>query len=55
MFSSTCKTSVTVAKTIGGDLQIAGVEAELDIEYIKAVAPEVPLTVVYSDRFSLLE
>jgi len=53
-FSSSCKISVTVAKTIGGDKQSAGVEAELDIEYIKAVAPDVPLTVVYNNHFSLL-
>jgi tripeptidyl-peptidase-1 len=53
-FSSSCKTSVTVAKTIGGDQQRAGVESELDIEYIKSVAPDVPLTVVYSNEYSLL-
>jgi len=53
-FSSSCKTSVTVAKTIGGNQQKAGVESELDIEYIKSVAPDVPLTVVYSNDFSLL-
>ena len=29
-------------------------EAELDIEYIKSVAPEVPLTVVYNAQYSLL-
>jgi len=29
--------------------------AELDIEYIKSVAPEIPLTVVYHDQYSLLD
>merc|ERR1712226_1562431 len=28
--------------------------SELDIEYIKGVAPELPLTVIYSDQYSLL-
>merc|ERR1712137_1200600 len=32
----------------------AGVESELDIEYIKSVAAEVPLTVVYDNQYSLL-
>lgn len=31
-----------------------GIEAELDIEYIKAVAPQVPLNVFYTNDYSLL-
>jgi len=53
-FSSSCHRDVTVDKVIGGDKQTAGIEAELDIEYIKAVAPKVPLTVVYNGDYSLL-
>merc|ERR1711865_820554 len=33
----------------------SGVEAVLDIEFIKAVAPHVPLTVVYDSKYSLLD
>merc|ERR1711879_759435 len=32
-----------------------GIESELDIEYIKGVAPEIPLTVVYHGQYSLLD
>jgi len=53
-FSASCHRDVTVDKVIGGDKQTAGIEAELDIEYIKAVAPKVPLTVVYNGDYSLL-
>lgn len=53
-FGTSCHRDVKVDKNIGGNEPEAGVEAELDIEYIKAVAPEVPLTVVYGDQFSLL-
>lgn len=53
-FGSSCHKDVKVAKTIGGNQPSAGVEAELDIEYIKAVAPEIPLTVIYGNQFSLL-
>merc|ERR1712217_921741 len=45
---------VKVDRIIGGDRQSAGIESELDIEYIKAVAPEVPLTVIYNNEYSLL-
>jgi len=44
-----------VARNVGENEESAGVESELDIEYIKAVAPEVPLTVVYNDEYSLLD
>merc|ERR1719356_1300903 len=54
-FGDSCHRDVTVDKTIGGDKPIPGVEAELDIEYIKAVAPEIPLTVVYHNQYSLLD
>jgi len=53
-FSSSCSTPVDVATVVGANKSSAGVEAELDIEYIKAVAPGVPLTVIYDAGFSLL-
>jgi len=53
-FASACGKDVTVANTIGGNEDSAGVEAELDIEFIKAVSPEIPLTVVYNSQYSLL-
>merc|ERR1712217_423243 len=53
-FSDACHRNVKVDKVIGGDRQSAGIESELDIEYIKAVAPEVPLTVIYNNEYSLL-
>ena len=54
-FSSGCKVNVTVDTVVGGDKQSAGVESELDIEFIKGVSPEIPLTVVYSNEYSLLD
>jgi tripeptidyl-peptidase-1 len=53
-FGQSCHRDVKVDKTIGGDQPTAGIESELDIEYIKAVSPEIPLTVIYSNTFSLL-
>ena len=53
-FNSGCNVNVNVAKVVGGNQDSAGVEAELDIEYIGALAPEVPLTVIYSSEYSLL-
>jgi hypothetical protein len=54
-FGDSCHVpDVSINSTIGGDLPVAGVESELDIEYIKAVAPSVPLTVVYNSEYSLL-
>lgn len=53
-FSQSCHRNVTVDSIIGGNQPSAGVEAELDIEYIKSVAPGVPLTVVYNSEYSLL-
>merc|ERR1711948_224367 len=53
-FGNSCHRDVTVDKIIGGNQQSAGIEAELDIEYIKGVAPDVPLTVIYNSQYSLL-
>jgi len=57
MFGESCKVSggVTVATQIGGEKQSAGVESELDIQYIKGIADEIPLTVVYNEQYSLLD
>lgn len=54
LFKSNCGVDVSVDKQIGSEQDSAGVEAELDIEYIKAVAEGVPLTVVYDQSYSLL-
>merc|ERR1711970_312463 len=54
-FSKSCKRDVTVAVNVGKNQESAGVESELDIEYIKSVAPEIPLTVVYNAEYSLLD
>jgi len=56
-FSSSCHVPQGVDANVGGGESTlrSGVEAALDIEYMKAVAPEVPLTVVYSKKFSLLD
>ena len=52
---------MSVQTTIGGNVELicslvpgACTEALLDIEYIKAVANAVPLTVIYSNQYSLL-
>merc|ERR1712110_1370044 len=39
----------------GKNEESAGAESELDIEFIKGVAPEIPLTVVYNAQYSLLD
>lgn len=54
LFSTACKRKVEVDNIVGGNRPSAGVEAELDIEYIKSVSPEIPLTVEYSSEYSLL-
>merc|ERR1712050_663805 len=54
-FGKSCHRDVTVATNVGKNEESAGIESELDIEYIKAVAPEVPLTVVYDGQYSLLD
>jgi tripeptidyl-peptidase-1 len=53
-FSEACHRDVNVSEVIGDERPIPGVEAELDIEYIRAVSPGTPLTVVYSSTYSLL-
>jgi len=53
-FGDSCHRSVKVDHVIGEERQSGGVESELDIEYIKAVAPEIPLTVIYNGQYSLL-
>jgi tripeptidyl-peptidase-1 len=53
-FSTACKVNVSVDTVVGGDSQSAGVEAELDIEFIRGVSDGIPLTVIYSAQFSLL-
>jgi len=59
-FNTACGASASVETTIGGNNEkicLAGgcVEALLDIEYIGAVAHPIPLTVVYSPSYSLLD
>merc|ERR1712107_184700 len=54
-FSDSCHVDVTVAKNIGKNEESAGVESELDIEYIRANAPEIPLSVIYNSQYSLLD
>jgi tripeptidyl-peptidase-1 len=54
LFKDDCGIDATVDKQIGTERDSAGVEAELDIEYIKAVADGIPLTVVYDASYSLL-
>lgn len=54
LFSKSCKRDVTVAVNVGKNGNTAGVESELDIEYAKGIAPEIPLTVVYNAQYSLL-
>jgi len=59
-FNGACDTDASVTTTIGGNNEricTAGgcVEALLDIEYIGAVANPIPLTVIYSSTFSLLD
>jgi len=54
-FGSSCHRDVKVDKNIGKNVPRAGIESELDIEYTKAVAPEVPLTVLYQSQYSLLD
>lgn len=59
-FNGACGTDASVTTTIGGNNEricnMGGcVEALLDIEYIGAVANPIPLTVVYSSDYSLLD
>jgi tripeptidyl-peptidase-1 len=56
-FASGCNVVQGVDANVGDAVSTvrSGVEAVLDIEFMKAVAPEVPLTVVYSSKYSLLD
>jgi tripeptidyl-peptidase-1 len=56
-FSSSCHVPQGVDADVGSAQTTlrSGVEAVLDVEYMKAVAPDVPLTVVYNQKFSLLD
>lgn len=54
-FASSCHRNVTVSAVIGGNKPRPGEESELDIEYIAAVAPSVPLTVIYQEDYSLIK
>jgi len=54
-FGKSCHRDVVVDKVVGQERQKGGVESELDIEYIKSVAPEIPLTVIYNGQYSLLK
>lgn len=54
-FSSACHSDVEVAHDVGKNHPSGGIESELDIEYIRSVAPAVPLTVVYNEEYSLLK
>lgn len=56
-FSTACITSgpnVSVAADEGKNRDSAGIESELDIEYIGSVARPIPLTVWYQEEYSLL-
>ena len=55
LFSSSCHVNSTVDTVIGGNRPSAGIEAELDIEYIRAVSQGTPLTVIYAAQYSLLD
>ena len=56
-FGDSCGAKVRVDVQIGNNTKpmgaAYGVEAELDIEYIKGVAPSVPLTVIYNKDYSI--
>jgi tripeptidyl-peptidase-1 len=56
-FSTSCSVPQGVDVNVGNaeSTSRSGVEAVLDIEYIKAVAGNVPLTVVYDAKYSLLD
>lgn len=58
-FNDACQVTGSVANTIGGNnpsaCSLTGcTEAMLDIEYIAAITDPIPLTVVYSSSYSLL-
>jgi tripeptidyl-peptidase-1 len=55
-FSTACAVSpaVKVARNVGENKDTAGIESELDIEFIGAVSNPIPLTVWYQAEYSLL-
>jgi tripeptidyl-peptidase-1 len=53
-FATACSVNVKVDANEGKNGDSAGIESELDIEYIGAVANPVPLTVWYQSEYSLL-
>jgi len=54
-FNKGCGVNVTVTNNDGGSPSSAGVESELDIEFIAGVSPNIPLTVLYDSEYSLLK
>merc|ERR1719203_616034 len=54
-FTEYCHRNVTVDAVIGSNWPLPGTESELDIEYIRSMAPDVPLTVINSYAYSLLD
>jgi len=53
-FGDACHVDASVSKFIGGNVERAGIEAMLDVEYMKGVSQGINLTVVYSTTYSLL-
>ncbi len=54
-FTSECHRNATVDRVVGKNKGVAGGETMLDIEYIRAMAPNVPLSWVYNTEYSLLK
>merc|ERR1712028_97980 len=53
-FSTACGTPVKIARNVGKNENTAGIESELDIEFIGAISNPIPLAVWYSAEYSLL-
>jgi len=53
-FSTACGVDVTVARNHGKNEDTAGIESELDVEFIGAIAHPIPLAVWYQAEYSLL-
>lgn len=53
-FSTACGVEVKVSRNQGKNEDSAGIESELDIEFIGAVSHPIPLTVWYQSEYSLL-
>ena len=56
-FSKACAITppIKVARNVGKNEESAGVESELDVEYIGALTSPIPLTVYYQEEYSLLD